>query len=81
VWTGEVGSLQWPSRQALGAHQRALGAQPSDNSFAWTATRFPRKSLLRPGAATASWQRQYHRLLKDPQAEIEALGEDPPEAA
>ena len=26
VWTGEVGSLQWPSRQALGAHQRALGA-------------------------------------------------------
>src|SRR5215469_11068987 len=27
VWTG-VGSLQWASRQALGAHQRALGAQP-----------------------------------------------------
>src|SRR6516165_480031 len=26
VWTGEVGSLQWASRQALGAHQRALGA-------------------------------------------------------
>jgi len=26
VWTGEVGSLQWPSRQALGADQRALGA-------------------------------------------------------
>jgi hypothetical protein len=26
VWTGEVGSLQWGSRQALGAHQRALGA-------------------------------------------------------
>ena len=26
VWTGEVGRLQWPSRQALGAHQRALGA-------------------------------------------------------
>ena len=25
VWTGEVGSLQWASRQALGAHQRALG--------------------------------------------------------
>ena len=26
VWTGEVESLQWASRQALGAHQRALGA-------------------------------------------------------
>src|SRR4029077_18193238 len=26
VWTGEVGSLQWASWQALGAHQRALGA-------------------------------------------------------
>ena len=26
VWTGEEGSLQWASRQALGAHQRALGA-------------------------------------------------------
>src|ERR1700736_431899 len=26
VWTGEVGSRQWASRQALGAHQRALGA-------------------------------------------------------
>src|SRR6266478_5017864 len=26
VWTGEVRSLQWASRQALGAHQRALGA-------------------------------------------------------
>ena len=26
VWTGEVGSLQWASRQALGAHQQALGA-------------------------------------------------------
>ena len=26
VWTGEVGSLQRASRQALGAHQRALGA-------------------------------------------------------
>ena len=26
VLTGEVGSLQWASRQALGAHQRALGA-------------------------------------------------------
>src|SRR6516162_6644620 len=26
VWTGEVGSLQWASRQALGAHQRARGA-------------------------------------------------------
>jgi hypothetical protein len=26
VWTGEVGSLQWASRQALGAHERALGA-------------------------------------------------------
>jgi hypothetical protein len=26
VWRGEVGSLQWASRQALGAHQRALGA-------------------------------------------------------
>src|SRR5467141_4756595 len=26
VWTGDVGSLQWASRQALGAHQRALGA-------------------------------------------------------
>src|SRR6516225_6746314 len=26
VWTGEVGSLQWASRQTLGAHQRALGA-------------------------------------------------------
>ena len=26
MWTGEVGSLQWASRQALGAHQRALGA-------------------------------------------------------
>src|ERR1700745_4442643 len=25
VWTGEVRSLQWASRQALGAHQRALG--------------------------------------------------------
>ena len=26
VWTGEVGSLQWASRQALGAHPRARGA-------------------------------------------------------
>ena len=26
VWTGEVGSPQWASRPALGAHQRALGA-------------------------------------------------------
>jgi hypothetical protein len=26
VWTGKVGSLQWASRQAVGAHQRALGA-------------------------------------------------------
>src|SRR6516225_4619533 len=26
VWTGEVGSPQWASRRALGAHQRALGA-------------------------------------------------------
>ena len=26
VWTGEVGSLQWASRQALGTHQQALGA-------------------------------------------------------
>src|SRR6201997_57699 len=26
VWTGEVRSLQWASRQALGAHQWALGA-------------------------------------------------------
>jgi len=26
VWTGEAGSLQWASRQALGAHQRARGA-------------------------------------------------------
>ena len=26
VWTGEVGSLQWTPRQAVGAHQRALGA-------------------------------------------------------
>ena len=26
VWTGEVGSLQWASWQALGAHQRTLGA-------------------------------------------------------
>ena len=26
VWTGEVGSLQWASRRALRAHQRALGA-------------------------------------------------------
>src|SRR5215471_18679904 len=26
VWTSEVGSLQWASRQARGGHQRALGA-------------------------------------------------------
>src|SRR6516162_7995084 len=26
VWTGGVGSPQWASRPALGAHQRALGA-------------------------------------------------------
>src|SRR5215470_14942453 len=26
AWTGEVGSLQWASRQALGTHQQALGA-------------------------------------------------------
>ena len=26
MWTGEVGSLQWASRQTLGAHPRARGA-------------------------------------------------------
>src|SRR6516225_4865201 len=48
VWTGEVGSLRWASRQVLGAHQRALGALAC-SPYRDRKRRFPRNRTVYAG--------------------------------